>query len=95
MIVDNKLNDRVQININTLNHKKNSLKGHQKSATGSKSFPFHDALITIHQLNTIHLLYKHDPKNINEIHIFFVFCTKFCIAKIVKWNFFGIMIVET
>ena len=37
----------------------------------------------------------HDPNNINEIHVcFFVFCTKFCIAKIVKRDFFGIKIME-
>ena len=38
---------------------------------------------------------KHDPSNINGIHMcFFVFCIKFCIVTIVKWDFFGITIME-
>ena len=46
-------------------------------------------------LNVIHLPYNHDSNNINGIHIsFFMLCTKFCIVKIVKWDYFGIMIIE-
>ena len=52
---------------------------------------------TVH--NTIHLPYKHDLNNINEIHVFlfvFVFFIfhKFLIKEIVKCDFFGITTME-
>ena len=38
------------------------------------------------QLNSIHLPFKHDPNNINEIHVCsFMFHTKVCISKMKKW----------
>ena len=46
-------------------------------------------------MNAIHLPYKHDPNNVNRIHIYFSkFCTKFCIVKIVKLDFFGVAIMD-
>ena len=58
--------------------------------TGPRVFAFCDATMMYHYLsrnpifaNTIHLPYKHDPNNINGIHMCF-FRVFMVIAKIIK-----------
>ena len=85
---------KVQINRNIFNHEKNGPKGHQKPSGGKKGFAFCLAIIVNHylsrnlkfangQLNTIHLPYKHDPENINEIHMCFLCFAQSFVSQ--KW----------
>ena len=44
---------------------------------------------------TFILKYKNNTNNMYGIHVCFIlFCPKPCITKIVKWDFFGIVIME-
>ena len=61
-----KVGSRDGINVNILNHKKKWPEAPLKSPRRQKNSKFCDGNS---QLNTIHLLYIHDPNNVNGIHV--------------------------